>query len=165
MEFEVRRLTAGDAALFRELRFDALRSAPDAFSSTYEEEAGRSVEDFADTARLGQIFAVFVDDTPAGIASLRIMEKRKTRHRAEIWGMFVRENYRGTGAASALLDGVLAAATDLVRQVELNVVADNGAAVAFYRRHGFSETGRVPDAAKTDVGFVDEIMMMRQFDN
>lgn len=163
MNFTVRQLTAEDAALFRDLRFEALQAAPTAFSSSYEEEAGRTVAEFAELAVASHVFAVSADGTPVGLATLSVLEKRKVAHRGEIWGMYVRESHHGTGAASVLMESLLASARDLVSQVELNVVADNDRAVAYYKRHGFAEIGCIPSAARNGEEFVDEIMMVQCF--
>jgi ribosomal protein S18 acetylase RimI-like enzyme len=162
MTFTVRQLTAADAALFRDLRLEALQAAPTAFSSSYQEESSRTVGDYARIAETSRIFAVFADDVAVGLAALRVLEWRNVRHRGEIWGMYVRESHRGGGAAAALMDGLLAAAAALVSQVELNVVADNARAVAYYERHGFAEIGRIPTAARDGGNLIDEIMMFRR---
>ena len=44
---EIRLLDRHDAAAYQALRLQALRDSPHAFSASYEEEAGRSVDEVA----------------------------------------------------------------------------------------------------------------------
>ncbi|TDX76212.1 acetyltransferase (GNAT) family protein [Neorhizobium sp. R1-B] len=67
-------------------------------------------------------------------------------HRATVIGVYVRKEQRGTGMARQLLDHVIQHASDhRVQQLELTVNAENSAAIRFYQRHGFTETGRIPN--------------------
>ena len=47
MDMQVRRLTEGDAEVFREIRLEALKSHPESFQSTYESAAELSLDAFA----------------------------------------------------------------------------------------------------------------------
>jgi ribosomal protein S18 acetylase RimI-like enzyme len=163
LNYIVRRLMPADAAVYRDIRFEALQSAPEAFSSTLEEETSLVLADFAELTRRSQVYAVFAGPEAVGMASLKVATKRKTRHRGEIWGMYVQESHRGTGAASALLNGLMSQARGAVSQLELNVVAVNDRAISFYQNHGFNEVGRIPSAARGGDGFLDEIVMVCLF--
>ena len=66
----------------------------------------------------------------------------KERHRGFLWGMYVRPEARRLGAASALLDAILAAASKRFEQIELDVAAGNSAALALYENSASSASGR-----------------------
>ncbi|MDP6342685.1 MAG: GNAT family N-acetyltransferase [Alphaproteobacteria bacterium] len=156
----IRTLTAADAASYRDLRLQALRLEPLAFSASAEEEGAEPLSFFA--GRLGEnaCFGAFYAEALIGFVGLRRLGRAKTRHRGEIWGMYVAEDHRGSGVARDLLEFVVESAGDL-RQLELNVVADNGRAVRFYQGCGFVRTGVVPRAALVDGRYHDELVMVR----
>lgn len=68
----------------------------------------------------------------------------KIRHRAS-FGIGVMRAYWGRGVGRALTTACVALAKEAgFRQLELDVVADNAAAVALYKSCGFVEYGRNP---------------------
>jgi len=74
------------------------------------------------------------------------------RYRLSIWtsapdcwleDLFVEEHARGTGCGAALVEAALARARERgCRRVELDTNEDNAAALALYRRFGFSERSK-----------------------
>ncbi len=86
----------------------------------------------------------------------------RRRHVAEI-GMGVRDEWQGRGIGTALLRAALDMADRWLqlRRVELQVYADNAAAIALYRRNGFVEEGRHREYAYRDGAFVDALSMAR----
>ena len=68
---------------------------------------------------------------------------------------------RGRGVGVALVDRIVAAATDLVQQLTLSVVRGNDAALALYERCGFETYGAEPRALKSTTGYADEVLMVR----
>lgn len=93
---------------------------------------------------------------------LHVGTNPRRRHVADI-GMGVRDDHAGRGIGSALLQAALSLADDWlqVQRIELQVYADNAAAIALYRRHGFIEEGRHARYAWRDGEFVDAISMAR----
>jgi putative acetyltransferase len=95
------------------------------------------------------------------LGSLALVRERHpaTRHVAT-FEMAVAADARRRGIGSALL----AAACDWasargVEKLLLSVYPDNIAAIALYRRFGFSGEGRLTGQSRTAVGYVDEILM------
>ena len=73
------------------------------------------------------------------------------RHRGEVGPFFVTQSYHGTGAAKALMQGVMSEArAHGVEQLELFVDSGNTRAVAFYERLGFTQISIHPDGARID---------------
>ncbi|KVD89689.1 GCN5 family acetyltransferase [Burkholderia sp. ABCPW 14] len=159
---EVRRLLAAHAADYRAIRLAALRDAPDAFGSTYDAEAARPLVAFAERLAGAIVFGAYVDGRIAGMAGFKRLAGAKARHKGFLWGMYVAPDARRHGVGAALLDAVLAAAAEAVEQVTLAVVDGNGAARAFYERHGFVVYGVEPRALKGANGYADELLMVKR---
>ncbi len=152
---EVRRLNSADLNEYFALRLEALKSTPDAFLVTYEEEKERGNGFFAGIlAREDQenvIFGGFIDGILVGIAGVFKEDKRvKTAHKATLWGMYVRENARGTGLARNLVAAVIVHARKRMGAQSLYccVEGGNGRALALYDKMGFRVWGREPKAYK-----------------
>lgn len=96
----------------------------------------------------------------AGIGMVR--NREKTRHRAT-FGISILREYWGLGIGTALTTACIAAARQAgYLQLELEVVAENQAAIHLYQRLGFIEYGRNPKAFRTRAGRWQEIILMRQ---
>tara|TARA_R110002167_G_scaffold308802_1_gene513611 strand:- start:207 stop:716 length:510 start_codon:yes stop_codon:yes gene_type:complete len=160
----VRRFAPGETAALRTIRREALAIEPAAFGSSLVEEwdmAEEQVEAWIDD---NLIIGAFAGREAVAMAGLRRLRRHKVRHRAELWGVYVRRAWRGTGTADRLMEVLLELCDRDIRQVELNVVEGHSAALAFYRRHGFRESGRIPNATVTEGGYADEIVMTRWLD-
>lgn len=155
---KIRRLDATDAAAYREIRLEALQSRPDAFGASFDGERDRPLEAFADTLARTAVFAAGDGGALLGMAGFVRLEG-KENHKGLLWGMYVRETARGSGAADALVATVIGHAREQVEVLLLAVGIHNEAAQRLYRRHGFVEYGREPRALKVGDAYYDEIMM------
>ena len=92
-----------------------------------------------------------------------INDREKTRHRAE-FGISVRKEYWRLGIGSALTAACIACAKEAgYLQMELEVVAENQAAVSLYLKHGFVEYGRRENAIRLKDGrLLYETLMVRK---
>lgn len=98
-------------------------------------------------------------DHVVGSLSIRRDDHPATSHVAT-FGMFVVASHRGRGLGSALLEEALRWARRFgVERVELTVYPSNEAAIALYRKFGFTEEGRLVRHAKKSYGYEDEILM------
>ena len=96
--FEIRRLAAGDTAVWREVRLAALQGSPEAFSSNYETEAARPLEAFAERLRKPRVvLAACREARIVGVAGLAPRPGTKERHRGFLWGIYVRPEARRLG--------------------------------------------------------------------
>lgn len=161
----LRLLGPDDARDYRDIRLAALKNAPDAFGSTYEEEHTLSVEAFAQQVEASTIFGAYLDKRIGGMAGFARQQGRKSAHKGLIWGMFVAPTVRGKGVGSALVSAVLEHAAAVVEQVALKVVTDNVAAIALYEAMGFRTYGIEPKALKVGNGYADELLMVRFLDD
>jgi ribosomal protein S18 acetylase RimI-like enzyme len=158
---EIRRLRSQDAVLYREVRLEALLRNPEAYSSTYEAEAGQSLTWFADRLADSAVFGAFSGSDLLGIASFLIPLEGKEGHKGMLAGMYVRPAARRTGIARQLVDAVLDYARDHVELIELAVVGENNAALHLYASLGFVEYGREKNGLKDRGRYYDCVLMAK----
>ena len=94
---EIRTLTEDDAALYRELRLEALQTNPEAFGSSYEEAAARPLSATAERLRTPGAVTLGAFEEAALIGNVTLVrdEGLKMRHRANIYAMYVTPAARG----------------------------------------------------------------------
>ena len=157
--FVIRRLGPADAAAYREIRLEGLERHPEAFGSTYETEAGLSLEDFARRVAEVATFAAERDGRLLGLAGLAMESSTKRRHRGTLIRMYVRPEARGSGAADALVEAVLDhARAEGLDAVLLAVITEAEPARRLYERHGFKVYGVEPGALRIgDRAYDDEL--------
>ena len=144
-------LTPEHARDWRALRLEGARDFPLGFLVTVEETEADSVERCADILRFGALRGVFADDMLVGFCGYRPQRLTRTRHRGEIGPFFVTRAFQGTGAAQALMDGVVAEArAGGLERLELYVDSENARALAFYARQGFARVATFHDSVRID---------------
>ena len=85
------------------------------------------------------------------------------RRHAGCIGIAVHQDWHGRGIGSKLLEQLIERAERWMQmtRLELEVFADNAAAIAIYRKFSFVEEGRMRRYAFRDGEFVDALMMAR----
>lgn len=156
---QLRHLTPEDAALYREIRLEALADSPDAFASTPESEQERPLESFATRLTDNYVIGAFSGVELAGVAGFHVQAGPKHAHKGTLWGMYVRPGYRGTGIGRVLVEAVIAHARQRVELLQLFVVSDNTAARQLYASLGFVEYGLEWHATKYRGQYHDDVLM------
>jgi len=161
----IRPAVVADAPALFELRREALRNHPQAFSSDLAREDVRGIafwqqriEDVVQNAILGTA-------GPALVAMTGIYQESqpKLRHVANVWGVYVRPEQRGRGLATQLIEACTAWASERdVLLIKLAVVTTNTAAIRCYMRAGFRVYGVEPKALQYNGVFYDELLMARE---
>lgn len=146
---------------YRELMLEAYQLHPDAFTSTAEERASLPESWWADRLGFGdnpesQAFGVFAGGDLAGAVAVSYESKPKIRHKATLVGMYVRQQHRGRGVGTDLVNAVLDAARARpgILLVQLTVSESNHGARRLYERAGFVQFGVEPLAMKGVQGYV-----------
>jgi ribosomal protein S18 acetylase RimI-like enzyme len=138
----IREMRAHDWRAFRELRLQALREAPYAYSSTLAQWQGDGDTEERWRGRLTDVpFNVIahLDDAAAGIVSGTSPSPEGV---VEIISLWVAPFARGRGVGDALIEAVVRwARGNRARAVALAVVPGNEPAIELYRRHGFASNG------------------------
>ena len=153
-----------DAALYRDIRLEALQKNPEAFGSTFEKESAQPLSWFEAAIRRADIFGGFLDGTLAGIAGFAAQEGAKHAHKGLLWAMYVRSAARKSGLGKILVAAVLDHARGRVEMVQLTVVSENEAARRLYEAMGFVEYGYEKRALKHDGRYYDEVLMVKFLD-
>jgi ribosomal protein S18 acetylase RimI-like enzyme len=159
-ELWIRRLTADDAVIFKEIRQEMLRGQPREFRFAPEDESALPLEDFARRLDNEYVVVAFSRGALVGIGGFSRFAGVKVAHKGLIWGMYVKPEARGSGAADAIMRALLDHAAGCVEQVVLTVVATNPRAIRFYERWGFRAYGRESRSVKlADGDYLDETLM------
>jgi RimJ/RimL family protein N-acetyltransferase len=146
--YTVRRIQPDDWPTLREVRLAALADAPLAFETTlstasaYDDTEWQARAALPATSPDTATFLAF-DATGAGVGMMRA-EVGDDRQRVWLFSVWVAPEHRGGTVATILLDVVTAWARDHIGASELvlEVNERNERAAAFYRRCGFTDTGR-----------------------
>lgn len=159
-----RRLGPDDAATYRTLRIGGLREAPTAFVTTAEEEEQLPLATTLERLRQtpdSATFGAYQADQLVGICTVKREIRSKLRHKADLVGVYVAPQARGTGVARELIRGALGfAATMGVRQVNLGVNAANIPALRLYESLGFRPYGTEREFMCVEGVFQDEVHMV-----
>ena len=166
----IRRLTPADAAAYRAVMLEGYAEESPAFTSTVEERGPLPLDWW--TTRLSDrehpnstVFAAIAGDEIGGVAGLARQDRDRTRHKALLFGMYVRPPDRGRGAGRRLVEAVIAEAEAIgVRALGLTVRASNTPARRLYEACGFETFGIEPRALRTERGFADQAHMWRPID-
>ena len=161
----VRALRTEEAAQWRVLRLEALRTCPTAFAMSYEEALPQDLAAFASLIPPPDgpnvLFGAFRGEVLSGSAGFRVYTTLKQRHKGQLWGVYVDPALRGRGVGAALVRAVIERARTHVAVLQLSVQIDNAAARALYRQLGFVPYG-IERRALRHAGkdYDDELMAM-----
>jgi len=139
-EVSVRVLDEDDWQIYRRMRLAALQHDPESFVATHDEEQDYPEERWRDRIRRSRRMVASRDGEEIAVASVGqardadgIMEGI-----AELFGMWVSPDARGTGVAWELVTAAAnQARKDGHRHLRLWVSTDNGRAIGFYSSYGF----------------------------
>ncbi|MGI3185716.1 GNAT family N-acetyltransferase [Nioella aestuarii] len=146
LRLRIRRLVADDAALWRDLRLEALANHPEAHGATHDDWAGRPLTDFAESLGAGCILGAFKGDALVGSMALDASDSR-----GEITAVYVRADQRNKGIARRLFKVLRREARGSgIQCLSLTVAETNLPALRFYESVGFHPTGQPSRALARD---------------
>ena len=143
----VRETAMDDWRALRDIRLTALRDAPDAFGSTYAEQAVFEEADWRRRIARGGTFLAYIPEVnasePVGlIGGYQEEPGQEEPGVVELVSMFVRPRARGRRVGEALIAAVIDwAAARNAASVHLWVTETNKHARLLYERCGFAPTG------------------------
>jgi GNAT superfamily N-acetyltransferase len=139
-------LAPSEWRVYRDLRLQALRDSPDAFSSRYEHEDARDDSDWAArisaavTSTSAQVLIAYQHTQPCGLVWCKSLDAEPPV--VELFQMWVAPSSRGTGAGRALLDAATAWAVSRgAQRVCLGVTLADSPAMQLYQSSGFRPVG------------------------
>ena len=162
----IKRIEATDSGVYRALMLRGYSEHDTAFTSTFEERAGKPVEWWArrlqdpTTVTLG---AYDVGDALIGTVRLEAYQRVRERHKVQLTAMYVMKDFAGKGVGRRLLDEALSEARKMngIEIMNLTVTADNLPAVRLYSKTGFQSFGRETRAVKAAHMYLDKLHMWR----
>ncbi len=159
---EIRRLAPSRWKDYRLLRLESLRQSPLAFGSSFEEEVSFSESEWKRRMK-GTCFAM-AGEVPVGMVVCSFTKEVKFRHIAEIFGLYVKERYRGRGIGTALLEHALKLARDKRRIVKVRLYVNDRqrAALRAYEKAGFKVVGRLDREMKVGGRFYAMLVMEKK---
>lgn len=158
---QIRRLIPADAAAYKALRLEMLEKHPQAFAESVEEASQNNLAVYEGILGKDYLFGLFDNNALVGSIRLNCPELLKTQHRANIWGMYVQESYRGRGHAGELIEFALSTAKELGKtHIFISVSTYNDPARKAYSKAGFIAFGREPGAMLVNGELVEVDLMV-----
>ena len=165
---EIRKLGVDDAELYREMRLRSVIEHPEAFLTSEAEERAHGLAGIQERFRTlwsrpdSCVFMAFRDDDAVGMIGVFRSEREKTRHTAQIWGMYVAPDGRRQGVGRLLVDRAIHIASSWpgVERITLRVGTRNRGANRLYRLAGFKTFGTEQQAMKLGGRYLDEDLMV-----
>ena len=169
-EITIRHATSSDVDSFRELRLEALKNHPDAFGQDYNDIILRPQKYWDETLTINSkeeaLFFAEQNGQLIAITGIFRGSSKKSLHKATIWGVYVKPEWRGHRISEALIRACLDWAKEQgLAIVYLGVVTTNQSAIKSYNRCGFSIYGTEPKALYHDGIYYDEYLMAVEIDS
>ncbi|HEY9841570.1 MAG TPA: GNAT family N-acetyltransferase [Candidatus Obscuribacterales bacterium] len=165
-DIRIRPVAESDVVPYRELRLEALRLHPDAFSSDYAQQQQYPPTFWNERIHkaIGNpeliIFVAETDQGLVGMTGIGRGDSPKTAHTAWVWGVYVRAEYRGRRLGRMLLEACQDwARSSGVRIIKLGVAVNNTGALRCYTRCGYEVYGTEPQAISWQGQDYDEHLM------
>jgi RimJ/RimL family protein N-acetyltransferase len=114
--------------------------------------------------RKGHMVSVIaeVNDRIVGNGNIDRGHYRETRHHGHL-GLTVLAEYRGIGIGKEMVKVLLREAKRIgMKNVEVEFLATNQAAIRTYQRSGFKQIGRIPRKVLRDGKFLESLIMVRR---
>ena len=162
----IRPLQPSDAQAYQGLRLEALATSPEAFGSSYEEEAPLSLETIQariPTSGPNAIFGAFARSRLVGMAGFAVYDRVKASHKGVMWGVYVQPEWRSQGLGKRLVQRVIEQASQHVLILEAAVGLMNESARRTYHALGFKPYGLERKALRVGDVFHDEELLFIEF--
>lgn len=166
----LRRLIPDDAVAYRALMLEAYSETPIVFGTAPHEALAQpdswwrarcSAE--PDSAQL--VVGALDGERLAGVLGVQFAQRERERHKATLFGMYVRRSARAAGLGRRLIEAALDAARARagVRIAQLAAIEGNDGALRLYERCGFVRWGVEPMCfVNPERGFVARVQLWRE---
>lgn len=163
---EIKIIDKSDWVSYQKLRLTALKVAHESFGSTYEREVQFTEQQIIEriSPNSNKFFmGIFDEKELIGVVSFHREVGQKDRHKGNIYGMFIHEDYQGKGLAKLLLSTLINKVKEEypdLEQIRLSVVSNNISAIKLYGHLGFENYGVEINALKEGDKYFDEDLMV-----
>lgn len=156
---EIKKLPSNRWKEYNQLRLEALKNDPAAFGSSYEEEKKLSESDWK--RRIKNTLFAMDDNKPVGMITYVFNDKIKTRHIANIFGVYVKKEYRKQGIGKKLIERALSNIKKNKEIIKINLCVNpkQKTALNLYKKYRFKVIGRLKKDLFIDGKFYDELLM------
>lgn len=161
---KTRLLTPDNWQMWRSLRLEALQSSPETLASSYEEEINYTEDEWRDKLQKRNIYGIFADNKLIAGAGFYRLNRIKTMHRGDLFGMYVAPEYRRKGIGGQLIEAIIEHAKSCVIQLHLSCIKTNDSALKLYQKYGFRIYGTETRSLKIGGIFFDEYLMLLELD-
>jgi len=168
----IERLSPRHAGAYRTLMLEAYAAHPDAFTSTAAEGENRPLSWWkarlsTEPAAKRLVLGAFDGGELVGVVGLSFEHREKVRHKATLFGMYVRPQWRGRGLGRQLIQSVLAHARERaeIKVIQLTVTEGNAPAITLYESCGFVPFGVEPLAIAVGSEYMAKVHMWRRGDS
>lgn len=144
---------------YKQLRLEALEKEPLAFGSSFEEEKDLSEKEWK--KRMKTTVVALHSNKPIGMIIYIFQQKRKLKHTANIYGVYVTRKYCKQGIGTKLMESALShiLKNKEIVKICLGVTPEQKAALRLYKKYGFKIVGRLKKDMKIKNKFYDHFIM------
>ena len=156
---EIKKLSADRWKDYRSLRLEALKNDPTAFGSSYGEEMKLSEKEWK--RRMKNTLFALSDNKPIGMIVYVFQKKAKIKHIANIFGVYVKREFRNRGIGKNLIESALLLIKENrnIIKINLNVNPRQKSALKLYKKYGFKTIGTLKKDLYINGRFYDELIM------
>lgn len=160
-KIKIRQLNDDDVSGYRYIRLEMLKNHPEAYADSYNNTRKKNDDFFLYRINNGAIFAAFDNNEIIATTGFFMQPHDNAKHKAMIWGVYVKPEYRGQGLSYDLLVEAIKNLPDTAKLVQLCVVEGNEAAQSTYEKAGFKIWGIEERAICVDGRYYDEKHMVK----
>jgi ribosomal protein S18 acetylase RimI-like enzyme len=164
-KFSLKLLGVAEATSYQELRLEGLLRHPELFRVAYEDERALPLDTVAERLSASYTLGAFMETKLVGIGSLAPVAGTKLRHKALLYGMYVRREVGGSGLGEAIIRAILSHERSCYDSVQLTVAANNARARSLYERCGFRWYATEPRSIKVAQEYLDEALLWLPLQN
>lgn len=153
---------------YKDLRLEAIKSAPTAFLASVEEYSDKDDTYWQEKLKGyqgidGLIFFAENNGKLVGMLGVDFNHRIKKRHAVTFGGVYVKEKFRGHGIGGLLIGAALDEIKDKkdIVKIDLDVNTENKSAIALYQRFGFEIVGKYQKELYVDGKYYDFYEMER----
>ncbi len=159
----IRQITANDFDKWKVLRLEAAQLNPEFFCESFDTLQKRDKAWLEDSLKKGTVFTYEKDGLMVGLIGTFPMQMGNLLHRAVLFGLYVKPEFRKCGIANELVERVIDFVKPTHEQLHLSVTTNNEKALTLYKKHGFIIYGTEPNALKIGDSYYDEYLMVKRF--
>lgn len=158
MNATIRKAELRDAASIARAEQEIARE-PGFFCSQPSELSEQNVKNTIESSH-GVYFVAECNGCIAAHAFLEILPLQSLKHIAQL-NIAVHKGFQTRGIGTQMMERIIewAKESESIEKIELNVRASNAQAIALYKKMGFLEEGCLKRRVKTEIGYIDDILM------